>query len=221
MGVKQNLEDTAVKKYVLWFLGLFLLIVDIRIDIINYPAFVAFRTEAPNTVDMVIRHVIGDEMVIDVMSDAVGFILMFAAMFMFISHVANSNDIAPIKSGKLIKSMSRARDWAVAGFFLYIAERIMPFFLNGNYRFRLGYVLYFAILVAEVMVFTNGALGVCKLLDNLSNHTYNNLSTIFMMISIGSFTVARVLYFYELTIVFIIYYVLSFLFFMVACYRLS
>jgi len=210
-----------MKKYILWFTGLFLLLADVRIGVVPYPAFREFRTEAPNTVDMVIRHVIGDTMVIDVLSDAVGYILMFIAMILFIKHVKENNNIAPIKAGKLLRSMKLARNWAVAGLFVYVVERIMPFIYSGNIRFRLGYGLYFLLLVAEVAVFLHGSLSVCKLLDNLSNHTYNNLSTIFMMISVGSFVVARVLYFYELTIVFIIYYVLSLLFFMVACYRLK
>lgn len=210
-----------MKKYVFWTLGLFLLIADVRIGVMQYPAFISFRTEAPNTVDMVVRHVIGDRMMVDVLSDALGFIFMAIAAFMFISHISKDNNIAPEKSGKLVKSMKLCRNWAIAGFFIYIGEKIMPFFYNGNLRFRLGYALYFLLLVAEVTVFTTGSLTVCKMLDNLSNHTYNNVSTIFMMISIGSFTVARVLYFYELTIVFIVYYVLCILFFGAACYRLK
>lgn len=210
-----------MKKYVLGFIGLFLLLVDVRIGVMAYPAFEAFRTEAPNTVDMVIRHVIGDTMVVDIFSDAIGYILMAISMAMFVHSVANDNNIAPTKAEKVLKSLAGARDWAIGGFFIYVAERIMPFFMNGNYRFRLGYALYFLLLVAEVAVYILGGLGVCKLLDNLANHTYNNLSTIFMMISIGTFIVARVLFFYELTIVFIIYYVLSLLFFFLACYRLK
>lgn len=210
-----------MKKFVLWFAGLFLLLVDVRIGTIPYPKFLEFRTEAPNTVDMVIQHVIGNTMMVDVLSDAVGFALMAAAMFMFVAHVSTDNNIAPIKAGKLLRSMKLARNWAIAGFFVYIVEKIMPFFYNGNYRFRLGYALYFLLLVAEVLVFSNGSLAVCKFLDNLSNHTYNNLSTIFMMISIGTFVVARVLYFYELMIVFVIYYVLAIGFFLVASYRLK
>lgn len=210
-----------MKKYWLMFIALFLLIADVRIGVLAYPAFQEFRTEAPKTVDMVVNHVIGDTMMVDVLSDAVGFALAAVATIIFIGVISKDNNISPDRSARLVKSMKTARNWAIAGFLIYIGEKLMPFFLNGNYRFRVEYGLYFLLLAAEVMVLVSGGLTLCKYLDNSMNHTYNNLSTIFAMISIGTFTVARVLYFYDLIIVFVIYYVLSVGFFIVAAYRLK
>lgn len=210
-----------MKKFIFAFAAFFLLIADVRIGVVQYPEFIKFRTEAPNTVDLVVNHVIGDTMKIDILSDAIGFILAFAAAIMFIRYIEENNNITPEKSQKLIKSMVNVRNWSAVGLIVYIGEKIMPFFMNGNYRFRLGYALYFLLLIAEVVVYSAGALTICRLQENLENHTYNNLTSIFAMLSIGTFTVARVLYFYDLMVVFIIYYVLSIIFFFIAAYRLK
>jgi len=219
--MKNDTTKNNTMKYILAFAALLLLIVDVRVGAFDYPAFLAFRTEAPNTVDLVIKHVIGDRMMIDIASDLVGFILMTIASIMFIKHIRENNNITPDKSNKLVKSMSTVRNWAIAGCFIYIAEKLMPMFMNGNYRFRLGYALYYLLLVAETVVLSTSMMTICNLLENIENHTYNNLTTIFAMLCVGTFVVARVLYFYELIIVFIIYYVLSISFFFIAAYRLK
>ena len=71
-----------MKKYYLLFVALVLLVLDIRIPMFAYPIFEEFRTEAPKTVDMVINHVLGHKVPLDMISDAIGYVLLAAASIM-------------------------------------------------------------------------------------------------------------------------------------------
>ena len=65
-----------MKKYTVLLVAILLLILDIRIPTAEYPAFEAFKTEAPETVDLIIRHVVGSSLRIDLLSDAAGYFLI-------------------------------------------------------------------------------------------------------------------------------------------------
>lgn len=60
-------------------IGFLFLIIDIRIGTIAFPAFEEFRAEAPETVEMVIGHVVTDHMLVDVVSDIAAFVLIAVA----------------------------------------------------------------------------------------------------------------------------------------------
>ena len=79
------------KKYYVLYLGVIFLMLDIMIKVFPFPAFEEFFTLAPETVDMVINHVVGDRMRLDVASDFIGLILIFLG----------SRDGHTIREGKL------------------------------------------------------------------------------------------------------------------------
>lgn len=211
----------CMKKYVLGMIAVLILLLDVRLGSVSYPAFEEFRTEAPNTVNMVINHVVGDKLMLDPVSDALGFALIFIVGMMFLKEAKEDNNISPSESKKRISRWKRACVWSVAGLILYVTEKVMPFYLNGNLRFRAEYLLYYLLLVAEVASVSYMLLGVCKQLETISNHASNNVSTIFAMIAIGCFTIARVLFFFDLMVMFVIYYVATFIFFGLVAFRLK
>ena len=62
--------------YIILFLAVLLLAVDIRLPARDYPAFESFPTEAPETVDLVINHVIGHHLMLDLLPDVLGYVLL-------------------------------------------------------------------------------------------------------------------------------------------------
>lgn len=210
-----------MKKYIIVAVTLALLILDVRIGIADYPAFITFKSEAPQTVDLVINHVIGNRMVIDILSDLLGFAFAIYASTLFIAALKANNNISPSQCDKYMSAWRRTILWSVAGALVYVLERIMPFFLNGNYRFRIEYGLYFLLLLCECMVVFYVMINVCRQMENVDNHTYNNLSTIFAMTGCLCFTIARILYFYDLFKLFVIYYVISVILLILTAWRLK
>lgn len=192
-----------MKKYIIVLIGFMFLFLDIRFATIAFPQFEPFRTEAPDTVDLIIRHVIGDSMQIDIMSDAIGFILVIVGAIMVIK--AGKNSILE----KAFEHFKKLIPWGLVGLVLYLTEKLAPFALNGNLRFRCGYFLYFLCLAAKAVSMGHAMFGVGEALESTENHVRNNLSIILIMICLGCFVVSRVAYFYELTISAWIYYVVS------------
>lgn len=204
-----------MKKYLIVLIGFLFLFIDLRFGYTAFPVFEPFRTEAPNTVDLIIRHVIGDRMQLDIFSDAIGFILVLVGVLVVLKSEK------AIITQKAMDHFKKMFPWELAGIVLYFAEKLQPFFLNGNLRFRCGYLLYFLYLAAKTITMGHAMFGVAEALESTENHTRNNLSIIFIMLCLGCFVVSRIAYFYELTISTWIYYGLSAVFAVSAFIRVS
>ncbi|MDE6674216.1 MAG: hypothetical protein K2K19_05300, partial [Acetatifactor sp.] len=123
--------------YGIVFLAVILLVIDIRIPVKPYPTFEAFVTEAPETVDLVINHVIGHQLRLDLCSDILGYLLMAAACIML---------------GRSNKHFVRLLPWTAISLGFYLCQQLMPFSLNGGMRFRAGYLLYFISGILQVLL---------------------------------------------------------------------
>lgn len=183
-----------MKKYYVLFAAVLLLVLDIRIPAAAYPAFEAFETEAPKTVDMVIGHVIGSNVKMDLFSDVLGYLLLAGVAVMLL-----------MKNSKF----RRVLIFTALGLGSHIYLNCMPFLLNGHARFRMGYLIYFiAAVMKEIAVFS-AMYALCGQLETLENHSYNNVTVIVAMVCMGAGIVAAVLYFYDLTVLSAIYYVVQ------------
>ena len=194
-----------MKKYTILLVAILLLILDIRIPTVAYPAFEAFKTEAPETVDLIINHVVGGYLRLDILSDALGYLLI---------------GFYAVKMLKLNDKYGKAALWSAVGFGLYIFQNIMPFWLNGNERFRIGYLIYFVAIFVEAAVILKAVYPVCEKLDTVEYHGYNNLTIIILLISVGTGFISEALYFYELIVLSAIYLVFCLVTMGVTWYRI-
>ncbi|MBO5282657.1 MAG: hypothetical protein J6B43_05975 [Lachnospiraceae bacterium] len=191
--------------YVMLFLAVVLLAVDIRIPFREYPAFEEFATEAPQTVNLVINHVIGHQLRLDLFSDVLGYLLLAAACVML---------------GMKNKHFIRQLPWIAVSLGFYLCLQLMPFSLNGGMRFRAGYLLYFVSGVLQVLILLRAMLHVCDGLDTTENHSFNNLSIIFMIISCFAGMVSVLIWFFDLFWISLVYLVLQLIFLGIFWYRI-
>ncbi len=194
-----------MRKYYLLFAAVLLLIVDIRIPVYAYPAFEAFQTEAPASVSLVIGHVVGASLRIDLFSDAAGYLcLLVAAAWLSLGD----------------RRFKRTFIWAAVSAAIYIYQQIMPFFLNGSLRFRTGYVFYFVSAVFQMIALFSAMYSVTGQLENTSNHSYNNVTVIVIMLCVGTGLVAAAVWFFDLIILSAVYYAAQLAAFGVAAWRI-
>lgn len=191
--------------YVMLFLAVVLLAVDIHIPFREYPAFEEFATEAPQTVDLVINHVIGHQLRLDLFSDVLGYLLLAAACVML-----------GIKNKHFIRQLP----WIAVSLGFYLCLQLMPLSLNGGMRFRAGYLLYFLSGVLQVLILLRAMLHVCDGLDTTENHSFNNLSIIFMIISCFAGMVSTLIWFFDLFWISLVYLVLQLIFLGIFWYRI-
>ena len=168
--------DKKLLPYILMFAAILLLAVDIRIPVKAYPVFEPFVTEAPQTVDLVVNHVIGHNLMFDLLPDVLGYLLLAVSCVML---------------GPGNRHFFRQLPWIAVSLGFYLCQLLMPFSLNGGMRFRAGYLLYFISGVLQVLILMRAMLHVCDSLDTTENHTFNNLSIIFMIISCFAGVVVR------------------------------
>ncbi len=202
-------------KYILMLLGVAMLVFDVRIPSIFYPQFVEFRTEAPLTVSMVINHVIGNRMMIDIASDLVGFVAIVIASLRFLKDLKEGEQTTKAVDITQARLISRQKSgymktvfWSITGAVFYLAEKLMPFFLNGRSRFSGEYFLFYAVLALKTAVLVLVIRTVCLSLENLKTHMYVNTTAILMLIGAGCLVISRMSFFYEVMFGYYIYYVL-------------
>lgn len=191
--------------YILMFAAVLLLAVDIRIPVKAYPAFEPFVTEAPQTVDLVVNHVIGHYLMFDLLPDVLGYLLLAVSCVML---------------GPGNKHFFRQLSWIAVGLGFYLCQQLMPFSLNGGMRFRAGYLLYFISGVLQVLILMRAMLHVCDSLDTTENHSFNNLSIIFMIISCFAGMVAVLIWFFDLVWIALVYFVIQMIFLGIFWYRI-
>lgn len=183
-----------MKKYIILIVAVFLLILDVRIPTVAYPAFETFKTEAPETLDLIINHVVGSRLRIDLFSDVAGYILI------------------AVYAVKLIRQNEKYQKvllWSAISLGIYIFQNIMPFILNGNERFRIGYMIYFLGVFLEAAVILKAVYPVCTKLDSVEYHGYNNMTIIILLISVGTGFISEALYFFDLIVLSVIYLVIA------------
>lgn len=191
--------------YYILFLAVLLLVVDIRVPVWDYPAFEVFPTEAPKTVDLVVNHVIGHQLTLDLLPDTLGYLLLTVACFLLGPGNRHFFKLLPFTAVSL-------------GF--YLCQQLMPFSLNGGARFRAGYLLYFISGILQVLVLMRAMLHVCDRLNTTENHSFNNLSIIFMIISCFAGVVAVLVWFYDLGWISLLYFIIQLIFLGVFWYRI-
>lgn len=191
--------------YYILFLAVVLLVLDIRIPASSYPVFEPFVTEAPDTVDLVINHVIGHQLQVDLCSDALGYLLMAAACIML---------------GRRNKHFIKLLPWAAVTLGFYLCQQLMPFSLNGGMRFRAGYLLYFITGILQVLLLLRAMLHVCDDLETTENHGFNNVSIIFMLISCFAGMVSVLIWFFDLFWISLVYLVIQLIFLGIFWYRI-
>lgn len=194
-----------MRKYYLLFAALVLLILDVRIPTIAYPAYEAFRTEAPVTVSLIIEHVVGHRLRVDLFSDLLGYLLLLAAVAWL-----SAED----------QRFRKCFIWGALSTAVFVYWQIMPFYLNGGLRFRAGYVLYFVTALLKIVTTFLAMYTVAGKLENTSNHSYNNVTIIIMMVCAGSAAVAALMWFFDLIVVSCVYEAVQLATFGVAVWRI-
>ena len=194
-----------MRKYYVLFAALVLLIIDVRIPTIAYPAYEAFRTEAPVTVSLIIDHVVGHRLRVDICSDLLGYLMLLVA------------------AAWLSMEDRRFRKcflWGPVSTAAYIYWQMMPFYLNGGLRFRAGYVFYFVAALLKIVTIFLAMYTVSGQLESTSNHSYNNVTVILMMVCAGSGAVAALMWFFDLIVIFCVYSVAQLATFGVVAWRI-
>lgn len=197
--------DKKLTPYILMFAAVLLLAVDIRIPVKAYPTFEPFVTEAPQTVDLVVNHVIGHHLMFDLLPDVLGYFLLAVSCVML---------------GPGNKHFFRQLSWIAVRLGFYLCQQLMPFSLNGGMRFRAGYLLYFISGVLQVLILMRAMLHVCDSLDTTENHSFNNLSIIFMIISCFAGMVAVLIWFFDLVWIALVYFIIQMIFLGIFWYRI-
>ena len=180
-----------MKKYYLFFIAIILLVLDIRIETVAYPVYEEFKTEAPETVDLVINHVLGEYVKLDLLSDTLGYLCLA---------------LSAVILGLHNKKFRKVIVWTALSLGMYVYRYIMPFMLNGSDRFRVGYLVYYIAAILEVITVFYAMYALCHQLETLENHSYNNITVIVAMLCMGTGFVAAIMYFFDIMVVAAIYY---------------
>ncbi|MGN0326762.1 MAG: hypothetical protein ACI4DW_10650 [Lachnospiraceae bacterium] len=194
------------KYFILGFAGLLLALIDLPVPTgIAYPEFIPFETEAPNTVEMVIGQVIGPVFKVDLCSDFLAYLLILLSI---------------IGLGKIKKYFYRQLPLLGLSMGLLLANTLLPFYLNGNLRFRFGYLFYFLASLAKIVSLFEYTFCFTKMEECMANHTDNTVTVIFMMVSFFAGMIHYVLAFYQLTISSYLYYFVQLATLLYTLYRL-
>ncbi len=209
------------KKTIFIWIGMLFLLLDTKLSgLIYYPPYEPFPTPAPDTVDMIIGHLIGDSMKIDIFSDIIGCLLILIPVSMIISQKMKLPDKSNQMQEKrsliyVIKKTRREFRALVFGsltLILYIGYQLMPFVLNGEPRYQAAYFWYIILVLFKAVTFIHAGLICCELQESTQSHIQNNLAAIFIILSAFAGFVRAMSYFYELTGGYGIYYAVQIFF---------
>ncbi|MGN0403543.1 MAG: hypothetical protein ACI4HQ_14965 [Acetatifactor sp.] len=181
-----------MKKALLLWIALLFLTIDTRITgWIFYPEYVPFDTPAPETVDMIIGHLIGDSAHIDIFSDIIGYLLIIYVA----CKVVNEN-----------KKAFRAFCLSILAVILYVANWAMPFFLNGEARYTMGFFLYIIYSLLKSFAAIQAGFTLCEMSECIENHAWTNVVAIFIMLAFISGFIRSMSLFYQLPRLTVTYY---------------
>lgn len=206
MKSTQNTPSNILPLCILGWAGILIAVLDIPLKTaIAYPIFTPFTTEAPNTVDMVINQVIGPVFTMDLMPDILAYLLIF---------------ISIIGLGRENGYFYRQIPLLLLSVILSAANTMLPFYLNGNLRFRFGYLFYFLACIAKTVALFEYSFCFTKMEECRANHRDNTVTVICLMISFFAGFIQNVLAFYQLTISSYIYYAVQLFTLCYTLYRL-
>lgn len=204
-SAKNTLSDILTLSILGWT-GILIAVLDIPLKTsVAYPAFIPFATEAPNTVEMVIDQVIGPVFTLDLMPDVLGYLLILIS----ITGLGKAKGYFYHKIPLILLSVA-----------LSSANTLLPFYLNGNLRFRLGYLFYFLACLAKVIALFEYSFCFTRMEECRANHRDNTVTVICLMISFFAGFIHDVLAFYQLTISSYIYYAIQLFTLCYTLYRL-
>lgn len=189
------------KKIISIWIGMLFLLLDTKLSgLILYPPYEPFATPAPDTVDMIIGHLIGDSVKIDIFSDIIGCFFILIPVSMIVG-----------------KSLKKRRKLLTLTFgsltlILYIGYQLMPFVLNGEPRYQAAYFWYIILVLFKAVTFIHAGLICCELQESTQSHMQNNLAAIFIILSAFAGFIRAMSYFYELTGACGIYYAVQIFF---------
>lgn len=211
-----------LKKIIIIWIGMIFLLLDTKLDgLIFYPAFEPFEAAAPDTVDMIIGHLIGDSVKIDIFSDFIGCLLILIPASAIVNKNMKLLAEAEQEQGKLpvvyklMKKNNRAFRAFVLGLLtliLYTGYQLMPFVLNGEQRYQIGYFWYIILIFFKCLTFIQAGLICCDAQESVQNHMWNNVVTIFILLSAFAGFVRAMSYFYNLPGTTAIYYTVQLFF---------
>lgn len=189
------------KKIISIWIGMLFLLLDTKLSgLILYPPYEPFATPAPDTVDMIIGHLIGDSVKIDIFSDIIGCLLILIPVSMIVG-----------------KNLKKRRKFLTLIFgsltlILYIGYQLMPFVLNSEPRYQAAYFWYIILVLFKAVTFIHAGLICCELQESTQSHMQNNLAAIFIILSAFAGFIRAMSYFYELTGGYGIYYAVQIFF---------
>lgn len=209
------------KKIIFIWIGMLFLLLDIKIcGIILYPPYEPFLTGAPNSVDMIIGHLIGNSVKIDIFSDIIGCLLILVPVGMLLRKSMKLSDgINQIQEKRpfirVIREKKREYRAFISGILtliLYIGYQLMPFVLNGRERYQAGYFWYIVLALFKNLTFINAGLICCEAQENTRNHMWNSVVAIFILLSAFAGFIRAMCYFYDLPAAYGIYYAVQLFF---------
>ena len=212
----EKTKNSIIKSQLIWsFIGLILVFVNIWIPTgIKYPVFIPFETEAPGTVSMVIDRLIGNDFCIDIFSDIIGLIILIVLCCIF-------------KNQMTIHEKGRRTVWMQNVPFLILAlafdvvYKILPFYLNGNLRFRICYVMYFVMTMTKIFALFFYTRCFLDLKETYATHSATSLSWIFLAVSYFCGAIRYIMHFFDIPIIVYIYLAAQIILLCVVFYRIS
>ncbi len=196
------------KELLFSFFGLLLLALRIPVSTpIQYPTFQPFPTEAPDTVSMVIDAVIGHSLEADLFPDLIGYLLLLVLCLLFIRKTNSGHFYTPLF-------------FLMTALCFSVLNTLLPFLTNGNYRFRLGYLCYFLVVIFKNIAMYQFLKCFTKLSECTSNHAINNITHILFMVAALCGAVREILFFYQLILSSLLYYGVQIILLCYGLYRL-
>lgn len=173
-----------MKKVIGIWIGMMLLVFDTSITgILFFPEYVPFDTPAPETVDMIIGHLIGDSAHIDLFSDLIAYVLIIGIA----CRIVNEN-----------KKAFAAFCLGILSLLLYVANWGMPFVLNGEARYTAGFFLYIAYNLLRCVTTIQAGFLCCEMAECLENHSWNSVVAIFVMLASFAGFIRGMSHFYDM-----------------------
>ncbi len=209
-------REHITKKQLIWsFIGLILVFVNIPIPTgIKYPMFIPFETEAPKTVSMVINKLVGNDFCIDIFSDIAGLIILIALCCIY------RKQMTIHEKGKRTVWMQNV-PFIVLALIFDVVYKILPFYLNGNLRFRICYVMYFVMTLTKIFALFFYTRCFLDLKETYATHSATSLSWIFLAVSYFCGAIRYIMHFFDIPIIVYIYLAAQIILLCVVFYRIS
>jgi len=173
-------------------LGVLLLCVDVRYRTGSaYPDYELQNNYGPETQRMIIEDVVGTRLIIDLASEALGYLCLFLSLLVVRSY-ARPEESYMQKKRKLFTgfgwNIPRAKTKYIlipfAGLILYIAARTLPYVTNGVARYGSEYFINLGLVFVEAAAIVFGTLCFLREYDCFQNHKDTQVIFIVMILTV-------------------------------------